>query len=151
MKPCIPVVLFAVLLLSCSSASHMAKEADQNYLQLEAISKRLFSEFSQLTFVTPSQLDSLGLSDSDIRFLRYTLKCPYAQIVYHEKKLVFFPADSVVIFTRTGLNILGSEQDIVVDMKQTIRDSIPVPAGQFTKYYPIRKGMYYFKAPMPEF
>lgn len=150
MKPSIPVALFAVFLLSCSSASHMATAADQNYLQLEAISKRLFSKFSQLAFVTPNQLDSLGLSDSDIRLLKYTLKCPYAQIAYHEKKFVFFPADSVVIFTRAGFNILGSEQDIVVDMKQTIRDSIPIPAGQFTKYYPIRKGMYYFKGPMPE-
>jgi hypothetical protein len=150
MRPFPPVAIFAVFLLSCSGASHTVKEANDNHMQLEAISKRLFSQFSQLTFITPNQLDSLGLSDSDIRFLRYTLKCPYAQIVYHEKKLVFFPADSVVIFTRTGLNILGSEQDIVIDMRQTIRDSIPIPAGQYTKYYPIRKGMYYFKGPMPE-
>ena len=150
MKSIVPVVILAVFFLSCSEVSHTVKEANENYLQLEAISKRLFSEFSQLTFITPKQLDSLGLSDSDIRLLRYTLKCPYAQIVYHEKKLVFFPADSVVIFTRAGLNILGSEQDIVVDMKQTIRDSIPIPASQFTKYYPIKKGMYYFQGPMPE-
>lgn len=145
-----PVIIFTVFLLSCSGASHTVREANDNYVQLEAIAKRLFSQFSQLTFITPSQLDSLGFSEGDIRLLTYTLKCPYAQIVYHEKKLVFFPADSVVIFTRTGLNILGSEQDIVVDMRQTIRDSIPIPADKYIKYYPIRKGMYYFKAPMPE-
>ena len=133
---------------SCSRESYTTK-VNKNYAQLDAIAGKLFGGFTTQTFIGPKQLDSLGLSDADVRFLKYQLNCPYVQLIYSGKLLAFFPADSVVIFTRTGLNILGNEQDIIVDMRRPVRDSIQVPTGQFEKYYRIRKGIYYVKAAMP--
>jgi len=139
---------FAVCFLSCSKESYTTR-VNEHYAQLDAIAGKLFGGFTVQTFIGPRQLDSLGLSDADVRFLKYQLKCPYVQLIYSGKLLAFFPADSVVIFTRTGLNILGNEQDIIVDMRRPVRDSIQVPTGQFEKYYRIRKGIYYVKAAMP--
>ena len=144
-------LLLGLFFLSCSKESYTTREVTENYGQLDAIAGRLFAAFSEQTFIGPKQLDSLGLSDADIRFLKSKIKCPYVQLVYSGKLLAFFPADSVVIFTRTGLNILGNEQDIVVDMKRPVRDSIQVPTGQFDKYYRVRKGVYYVKTSMPAF
>lgn len=142
------LIAMGVFFLSCSKQSYTTK-VNENYAQLDAIAGKLFDGFSVQTFIGPKQLDSLGLSDADVRFLKHQLKCPYVQLIYSGKLLAFFPADSVVIFTRTGMNILGNEQDIIVDMRRPVRDSIQVPTGQFDKYYKIRKGMYYVKAAMP--
>lgn len=145
------LVVLSVFFWSCSKELYTTKQVNENYEQTRAIAGKLFASFSQQTFIGPKQLDSLGLSEADIRFLKDKLKCPYVQLIYSGKLLAFFPADSVVIFTRTGLNILGNEQDVIVDMRQPVRDSIPVPTGQFDKYYRIRKGMYYVKTAMPAF
>jgi hypothetical protein len=147
MKLKFPIAL-GFLFLSCSKESYTAK-VNENYAQLDAIASRLFGAFTQQTFIGPKQLDSVGLSVADIRFLKDKIKCPYVQLIYSGKLLAFFPADSVVIFTRTGLNILGNEQDIIVDMKRPVRDSIQVPTEQFDKFYKIRKGIYYVKTAMP--
>ncbi len=148
MKFSIAVGALALFFLSCSKESYTTR-VNENYAQLDAIASRLFATFTRQTFIGPKQLDTLGLSEKDIRFLKNQLKCPYVQLIYSGKLLAFFPADSIVIFTRTGLNILGNEQDIIVDMKRPVRDSIQVPTGQFDKYYRIRKGIYYVKAAMP--
>jgi hypothetical protein len=151
MKLPVALAMLTIFLFSCSKELYTTKQVNQNYVQIDGIAHRLFALFSDQTFLGPKQLDSLGLSDADIRFLKDKLKCPYVQLNYSGKILAFFPADSVVIFTRAGLNILGNEHDVIVDMKRHVRDSIQVPTGQFDKYYQIRKGMYYVKAAMPPF
>ncbi|HEV2482063.1 MAG TPA: hypothetical protein VGS79_20500 [Puia sp.] len=149
MKLPVALVLLTIFFLSCSKELYTAKQVNENHGQIDAIAGKLFATFTEQTFIGPKQLDSLGLSDADIRLLKYKIKCPYVQLIYSGKLLAVFPADSIVIFTRSGLNILGNEQDIIVDMRRPVRDSIQVPTGQFDKYYRIRKGIYYVKTAMP--
>lgn len=70
------------------------------------------------------------------------------QIIYNDHKPRFLNTDSVVIFTRTGLPVIGYEYNIVIDMRKNLRDSILLDRN-YIKYYKLNNGMYYIQDYMP--
>ena len=55
-----------------------------------------------------------------------------------------------MLFTRTGLPIIGFERNIVVDMRKDITKPFD-PGREYNKFEKIGERMYYIKMRMPEF
>ena len=144
------VMVVFLLASSCSKELFTVRKAKKYQQQLRQLSQKLFLRFDKETFISPRQFDSLQLSKSDKKLLLDRVKCPYIQIIYNDRHSRFIQTDSVVLFTRTGFPIIGSEHDIMLDMRKNIRDSIPADRN-FIRYYKIGNGIYYIKDYMPEF
>jgi hypothetical protein len=144
---CIIIILILSISTSCSREIYTVKKAIKNVKKTESIAEKLFKQFNEETYLVPSQLSS-RLNENDIRFLKKKLKCPYVHITYYENNSTFFKADSVVIFTRTGIPIFGKQHNIILDMRKRKRDSIAVKE-KYSKYYKVLNGMYYVQDMMP--
>ena len=144
------VILSFILFTSCSKEVFTVSRAKKYQKQLRTLSTILFARFNKETFINAHQYDSLQFSESDKRLLVKLVKCPFIQIIYNDRFPRFIQTDSVILFTRAGLPIIGSEHDIMIDMRRNIRDSIPA-ARNYIKYYKIANGIYYIQDYMPEF
>lgn len=95
----------------------------------------------------------LGVNDSMDRryanFLDKKLNLPWVHIIYDSADF-FINTDSVVLFTRTGLPIIGNQHNILVDYKQVPRDSFN-GCGSCSIIKKIGERLFYLKAAMPAF
>jgi hypothetical protein len=143
------ILIFVFGFASCSKEVYTVKKAKKNIAKTELIAKKLFNQFSQETFLKPSELSG-KLNESEIEFLTRKLKCPYVHVTYGENNPAFFKADSVVMFTRTGMPVFGKQHNIIFDMRKNIRDSIVVDRN-YLKYYKVVSGVFYVQDLMPGF
>ncbi len=90
--------------------------------------------------------DSVG---SKYRNFLRKLGTPWIQVNFNSGEH-FITADSVVLFTRTGIPILGNEHDILYDFKTTPRQEF-ISRGSFEKCYKLSNRIFYIKAGMPVF
>lgn len=101
----------------------------------------------------PNREVFLGVQDSlDPKyrsFLKNKLKTPWVHIIY-ERAQGFIDTDSVIIFTKTGLPILGTQHNILVDFKTMPRTDF-TSCGSCDKVIRIADRVFYLQAPMPAF
>jgi hypothetical protein len=145
---CMVYPLLLLLLTGCSYERKITRKINKsrNELQVRTIAKQIFEEYSnrgQNEFFL-SRYDSL---DKKYFPLLRKLRTPWVHIIYGPAQ-GFIDTDSVVLFTKTGLPILGYEHDILIDLKTMPRDSFD-NCGNFTRIKKLKERIFYIKAEMP--
>ncbi len=94
-------------------------------------------------------LNKYQIEDKKVKkFLTKKLKTPIVHIVYDYANY-FIDADSVIMFTKTGLPYIGYEHNVLVDFKIIPRSSFQ--GGRIDSVKKISERKFYLRAPMPAF
>ncbi len=135
------IIILSTLILDCSCSKELLlkKRAQKYESKIVSVSNNIFKRSYKGGYFYPAIYDSIGLSDSEIRFLKKKLKCPFFEIAY--SKTSFSPNDSVLIFhPKTFLS--SKIHNLIVDMRKIPRDTI-IPNGVLRGYTKISKNIHY--------
>ena len=144
MKCIAPLILLLIGSASCSKERHITRQTLKRQEAVMALAKKIFGHYSQHTDLTSDNLDTLGfISDAEFGLLRDKLKCSDVEVVHVGGPTFNVPVDSLVIFTRSGFPL--KQYNIMVDVRQNPRDSVPMPVDA-NRHYRIAVGIYYFES-----
>ena len=143
----ISLLFLSIWFLSCNTEKSIVKKTLKHKEQLFTVSGELI-----LAYQNSSNEIFLGVTDSlDTKycnFLGNKLKLPWVHIVYGQAN-TFIDTDSVIMFTRSGLPVIGSQHDILIDFKQIPRSDFLKACGSCEIVKKIGDRMFYLKSPMP--
>jgi len=149
MKEMLPFLAsFSFFLAACSHEKRIIKKALRDQEMIKETAMYFIAKYSH----KGSSQVYLNVNDSvdeKYKVFLQKLQTPWVQVNYNPG-LGFIEADSVVLFTRAGIPIIGNEHDILYDFKTESRASF-TKAGNFQKCYKIADRIFYIKAAMPEF
>lgn len=126
----------------------LAKFYEEKILQTASA---LFQHYAgEEVFLTSVEIEQ-DLTDEQKGVLRF-LRTPFVQVTYDhdQSRSVFLEADSVVLFTKTGILIIGYERNIVVDLRKDIGPGLK-PKVKYNRFFRIGERMYFIKENMPAF
>lgn len=143
------LLLLSIVIFSCNLEKHTIHRAQKHRDRLMQIAAGLIEQHKNDT-ANEIFLGAEGTLDrATARFLQRKVKTIWVHIIYGPAK-GFIDTDSVIIFTRNGIPLLGMQHNILIDYKTVPRNQFN-SCGSCTKALRIGERMFYLAAPMPPF